>query len=408
MKTQQHPVKFLRQRKFLVALPVLVLPFVTMGFWALGGGKSTNANPSEDAKGLNLNLPDANFKKDKAIDKLGYYEKADEDSFRLKQLVKKDPYSSLQFQDEDSPGKLLNDHLKPDTPATDTNYTDANEAKVYKKLNELNNAMNSVMNPQKTETIRPLTSNTHSMPERAEPPISYTSPGDTSLRQLNTILDKVLDVQYPDRVRNRIQEKSAVNTGEVFAVSTVVPINKVGLLDGANPQNHYAERNYFFDAGDLSNDSSSDNSIEAVVHETKILVNGAVVKLRLLNDIYINGRLIAKDKFIYGIATLNNERLEINVNSIRDNNFLYPVKLDVYDLDGLRGIYMPGSITRNAAKQSEENIIQSMALSSLDPSIGAQAASAGIEAAKNLLTKKVKLVKVQVKAGYKVLLKTKN
>jgi hypothetical protein len=44
----------------------------------------------------------------------------------------------------------------------------------------------------------------------------------------------------------------------------------------------------------------------------------------------------------------------------------------------------------------------------LNPSIGVQAASAGISAAKNLLSKKVRLIKVTVKAGYRVLLWDKN
>jgi len=44
---------------------------------------------------------------------------------------------------------------------------------------------------------------------------------------------------------------------------------------------------------------------------------------------------------------------------------------------------------------------------SLDPSIGQQAASVGIEAAKGLFSKKAKLIKVTVKAGYKVLLMDK-
>jgi len=41
---------------------------------------------------------------------------------------------------------------------------------------------------------------------------------------------------------------------------------------------------------------------------------------------------------------------------------------------------------------------------SLDPSIGAQAAGAGIEAAKSLFSKKVKLIKATVNAGLQVLL----
>jgi len=49
-----------------------------------------------------------------------------------------------------------------------------------------------------------------------------------------------------------------------------------------------------------------------------------------------------------------------------------------------------------------------MELSTMDPSLKAQAAAAGINATKNLLSKKARLVKVMVKAGYRVLLKDQN
>ena len=135
------------------------------------------------------------------------------------------------------------------------------------------------------------------------------------------------------------------------------------------------------------------------------MVNGAVLKLRLLNDVYVNGSLIPKGNFVFGIASLNGERLEVEVSSIRCNQSIYPVKLKVYDIDGLPGIYIPGAITREIAKQSADNSLQLMELSTMDPSFKAQATAAGIGAAKNLLSKKVKLVKVFVKANYKILLK---
>jgi len=81
--------------------------------------------------------------------------------------------------------------------------------------------------------------------------------------------------------------------------------------------------------------------------------------------------------------------------------------MELYDMDGLPGIYIPGAIARDVAKQSTDNSLQMMELTSLDPSFKAQAATAGIGAIKSLLSRKVKLVKVMVKAGYKVLLKDK-
>jgi hypothetical protein len=46
-----------------------------------------------------------------------------------------------------------------------------------------------------------------------------------------------------------------------------------------------------------------------------------------------------------------------------------------------------------------------MSLASLDNSLGAQAASAGIQAAKSLIGKKAKLVRVNISAGYRVILR---
>ncbi|RYE47304.1 MAG: conjugative transposon protein TraM, partial [Sphingobacteriales bacterium] len=123
---------------------------------------------------------------------------------------------------------------------------------------------------------------------------------------------------------------------------------------------------------------------------------------------YINGNLIYKGSFVFGTAALENERLLISIPGIRHGNNLLPVSLAVYDMDGLAGVYIPGSISRDVAKQSADQSLQGIEMMSLDPSLKAQAATAGIQAAKGLLSKKIKLVKVTVKAGYRVLLKDGN
>ena len=74
-------------------------------------------------------------------------------------------------------------------------------------------------------------------------------------------------------------------------------------------------------------------------------------------------------------------------------------------MDGQEGIYVPGSINRTVAKESANNAIGGIGTTTIDPSLGAQAASAGIEAAKTLFSKKMKLIKMTIRAGYKVLFK---
>ncbi len=144
------------------------------------------------------------------------------------------------------------------------------------------------------------------------------------------------------------------------------------------------------------------------MHETQTLVSGSTVKLRLKNDIYINGILIPKNNFIYGTASLENERLNIVITSVRFQNNLLPVVLQVYDMDGITGIYIPGAVSKDALKESAQQSMQGVELTPLDPSVAAQVTTAGISAAKNLLSKRSKLIKVTLKAGYKVLLRDNN
>ena len=95
----------------------------------------------------------------------------------------------------------------------------------------------------------------------------------------------------------------------------------------------------------------------------------------------------------------------VSVGSIRVGNSLVPVSLEVVDLDGISGIRMPGSINRDAGKESADEAINTIGMTSVDPGLGAQVASAGLQTARSLMSRKIKLVRVSLKAGYKVLLR---
>lgn len=199
----------------------------------------------------------------------------------------------------------------------------------------------------------------------------------------------------------------------MFAVSSTT-YNPVSLLD--NPYTNLQQSdslavysvthtgNGFYSLEDAGLPDEAANAITAVVHGTQTLVNGSTVKLRLVSDVLINGTLIPRDHFLFGVSSLNGERLQVVIKGIRYQNALFPVELSVYDLDGMAGIYIPGAITRDVAKQSADRAVQSLNLNTLDASLGAQAASAGIEAARTLLGKRVKRIEVTVKADYRVLL----
>ena len=419
---EKHAAKFLRQRKLMLVLPVLVVPFVTMGFWALGGGQGQPKNNPAPATGLNLQLPDARLKEDQNADKLSFYNQADADSLKREETLRNDPYYKDSINSKRNSimadtGNLLST-APPYNGLNQSPYNktaDANEQRIYQKINEINKQINQPdngtqinRNPNQNNTTKDSNEQFSNEVDRLQDMMQQMngSPGaDPEMQQLNGTLEKILDIQHPDRVKEKLKEKSLKNKEQVFIVTKQFEKNNISLLDTGKSKRN-AENKFFGVEEDA--DSEEQNTVEAVVHQTQTLVNGAVVKMRLLNDIYLNGSLVKKGNFVFGIAELNDERLEININSIRNNNSLFPVKLEVFDMDGLPGIYIPGAISRDVAKQSTDNGLQLLELTSMDPSFKAQAAATGINAAKSLLSKKVKQVKVLVKAGYKVLLRDKS
>ncbi|GAB3522141.1 conjugative transposon protein TraM [Emticicia fontis] len=353
-----------------------------------------------------MDLPYATLKDDHALTKLDFYNQAQADSAKLKELMKNDPNyrkSALNGKNDTLIAGGLNTSLN-----SHTRYNDANEEKIYQKLAQLDRELNdssrpNLPNPYASSSFGGNLGNSmHSADiDRLEQMMkTMTDPGkeDEEMKQINSVLETILDIQHPERVQQRSSENTVQQKGSVYPVTTTAKELPVSLLstDGEN--------NRMTNGFDTYAGENVQNAIEAVIHETQTLVNGSTVKLRLINEVVINGVNIPKDNFLFGMAQLNGERLEIQINSIRYNQSLFRVDLSVYDLDGLAGIYIPGAINREVAKESADRSIQTIGLSSLDSSWEAQAATAGVQAAKSLLSKKVKLVKVTVKAGYQVLL----
>jgi len=432
MKT--HSEKFLRQRRFYMVLPVLVLPFITMIFWALGGGQGTPVKAEPIKSGLNLSLPGAHFdKEDEVWDKFSLYEQAKQDSQRYEEAKRNDPYYVVSMlkgnSTQDSvPGKSK---LNPSLGVKDK-YTQINEQEelINSRLSELNRQLSQPEprtkqdDPEKrlpsiTSEQAPSDNNDIGRLEAMMQMMSSPEAKDPEMEQIEGVLEKILDIQHPERVADKIREESMQHRSQVFAVQPADQEDYISMIEPSTRLDSTSDpivsriesamANGFYGLDDSPVlPEQSDNAIDAVVHDTQTLVAGSTVRMRLLSDVYINGVLIPKDQFVYGICSISGERLTISIKSIRDDHSLFPVSLKVFDLDGLEGIYIPGAITRDAAKQATSQSIQDMQLYSMNNSLGVQAATAGIEAAKGLFSKKAKLIKITVKAGYHILLKDAN
>jgi len=409
-----------KKRKMLLILPLITLPFITILFYIFGGGKADgSADENEIRKGFNFSLPVPKFTQDSTLDKLSYYDQAAVDSLKLQEQIKKDPNYSSGKVLEESPGAFsetdfeAQDFQKKRPGFNSTSFQSKSEQKVYEKLEALQKAISKPSVPDNygqdmrefenygsskgvSDEIKNLEHMMTAMGESQEP--------DPELKQLGGMLENILDIQHPERVQERLKQSSENKKGKVFTVNGKKKEDNTTSLGQDNSALRTINSNSFYTTDENIEQEQQQNSIQAVIHETQTIVNGSVVKLRLSSDIFLQGIVIPKNTFLYGMASLKGERLEVKIDNIQYRNSIFPVQLTVYDMDGIDGIYIPGAINRDVAKASADRSIQTLGLTGVTDSWGAQAAGMGIEAAKSLISKKVKLIKVVVKAGYQVLL----
>lgn len=376
-----------RKRKFLLVLPLLIFPFMTMAFWALGGGKG-QANKSllgNSQKGFNTDLPEAKFNPNEKQDKFSIYEISAKESQRTDH---ESAFPQLAFSSQSE------------------NQVDPNEQRIHEKLALINSeitrqasAPESSYTPSYRKSSITRQSSMSPDVDRLEDLMQSLQNGNgdnKEMAQLNTVLEKILEIQNPGRIKDKQKERSLNSSKSAFAVHVAgngeEKQSLYSLAKSINPE--YAE--------------SNGNAIQATIHQNQEIVAGSVVKLRLLDSIYVKGTLIPKNEFLYGIASVDGERLKIDIETLRYKNSILPVSLSAFDLDGLEGLYIPGAITRDASKKGVDDAIQSLQIMTMDPSVSTQVAGAGIQAAKGLFSKKVKQVRVKVKAGYQLLLRDNN
>ncbi len=151
------------------------------------------------------------------------------------------------------------------------------------------------------------------------------------------------------------------------------------------------------------------NTIAAVVANNQNVTDGESVKLRTTEPMWVGSRLIPRNTVIVGSARVQGERLEIEISSIECDGSIYDVELQVYDSDGQEGINIPNSMESDALHEIGANMGSTMGSSiNISTNTGAQIASdvgrGLINGVSQYLNKKLRTVKIHLKAGYRVML----
>jgi cell fate (sporulation/competence/biofilm development) regulator YlbF (YheA/YmcA/DUF963 family) len=372
MKATTPSPKFLKQRRFMTMLPVLVLPFLTVLFVLLGGGKGNDATAAPVQAGLNHSLPEAKLENSALADKLGYYEHAAKDSANTAEQMKYDPYSNQNaIPEQQSPS--LSGINSVGGKSSHGAYQDPAEEKIYRKLQQLNQVIsqpepaniNKDQNKAFKNEYEPgVNSGDIDRLQNMMQQMQGGQENDPELSQLQAMLEKIQQIQHPELVSKKQEANSQLPVAKSF------------------------------------------QTIPAVIAKNQKITEGTVVELRLLDSVRLSGQLVPKGHQVYGIAELSNQRMMLRIKNIGMGRAIIQVNLTVFDQrDSMEGIYVPEAVTGEAIRGGTDNALQGLQVLPLDQSIGTQVAGAGISAAKGLFSKKVKLLKGKISAGYPVLLK---
>ena len=207
-------------------------------------------------------------------------------------------------------------------------------------------------------------------------------------------------------VRNTVpQDKGQAVPVRALGDGTVSSL-AVPVADSLRPE---GERNLGFITAVGSSQDKEHSSIRACVDEDQTLSGGDRVRLRLEEPVSVGGRTIGAGTVIYGVASIDGQRLGIEVGGIEDGGEIVPVSLKAYDLDGGEGLYVPDSKERTAAKEAAASIGTGLGTSiSFARSAGQQVAMDLVRGAMTGGTQyaasRLREVRVTVKAGYRLLL----
>ena len=343
--------KRIETRKVLLLLPLLVLPILAGAFYYLGGGRKLEIQKGARSVGLNVSLPDAKFATDTLQGKMSVYDSQQKSGFEI-----------------DSPENGMDEvarRLGFDGLGEDPKVVAINE-----RLAMLNTEMAKGYEEPKTENSRSSGRDLGSgrdveKLERLMQGMQSGSNGeDVEMKQLSSILERIQEIGDPELARLKYTSQ---NGNKVLSDSTFA-------------------------------------AIRAVVDGNQKAVQGSVVKLKLLDTLFVDGYLIPKGYNVYALGSFSNQRLNLEIKNIRVGNSIIPVRLTVFDQkDAMVGVNAPEAMLADAVRGGGVDAMGSFGMMGMD--LTTQLAGAGIDAARGLLSKKLKRIRQPLKNGYPVLLR---
>ena len=425
-KEERKPKKELteeekQRRNKMMVLGAAVIGIVFILFWLFSSLSSGGDENAKGRNGFNTEMPDADQGSSRIADKDKAYEM---DGVKKNQQARHD-LGSYSMNETDSVSVSDEMNLMATSTPKDNEVSPAKQ-KVEQSAaacNELSQTLGSFYQPSGDAANEELKSRIAELEQKLA---VQTTTNNSTVDDQMALMEKSyqLAAKYMPTIQNGDgqmtyagageQSSSGSQQGKKRKVSPVQQVTKtvVSALGGQcmDDEDDGAFTFQSFNTAVGSGGSvSRKNTISASVYGYQTVTDGQTVRLRLLEPMAVDERIIPKGAIIVGATKIQGERLNITITSIENGKTIIPVELSVYDTDGQQGIFIPNSMEVSAAKEVAANMGGSMG-SSINISSDAKAQLASdigkglIQGTSQYVAKKMRTVKVHLKAGYQVLL----
>lgn len=305
-------------------LPLILLPFLCLFFYVFEGRAKPAPAQAQD-KGIQDNVGDvaANVKKQSLTDKL--------DAFR-------NTYKQSNGNSAVAP-------ITTDQPAPQQRQLDSIDRAIK---NRLMARPPSKQDEQVTAALNALANRKRQSPPTQEAPREKEKDPMQVFKQQMAYVDSMQKANDPALKAEREQQRAkAKQLAEQPLPLAVRKVQDGGMeFNTIRPETH-------------------SELIAAMVDEEVTAYAGSRVRLRLLEDIWAGKNLIPKGSYLYGLVNgFTQQRVTLLVTSALASGQILPVKLSVYDQDGLAGLYVPASAFRDFTKDLSGNTMQGVSISS--------------------------------------------
>ncbi|KOH43665.1 conjugative transposon protein TraM [Sunxiuqinia dokdonensis] len=324
---------FLKKNKALLILPLALVPFVVLIFYILGGGKKAGQETSEKVKsgkknGANYELPEAE-KSIEIFDKMEAYQNSQ---------ARVVPTRNYHVMGDHPPQNTAVDIINSEDSAIvledlEAKGVDTNSSK--KLLAHIINKEEQVRREMAGNNLN------HGANQKASPTKPVTKPKPEQAVTLQRTGIDELDQVFDENIALSCQNDSL---GYYLTQAN----QKLQELEAKKSASFNLEKN---PSPGFGGKTPTSLLFKAEVYETATVLDGNRIKMRLLEDGRVGGKVIAKGTFIYGICQIKNERLHIRVSQLPTDEDFMPVDLVIHDLDGLAGLYVPDNAARKVAKE---------------------------------------------------------